>query len=195
MNRRRGEKISYNFDDDITNQFQLLIDECAKIQAVSDFESNIVEWSDEQFEKYCDLTDFYSSEYSDDKVAKIIASRMAHKVIKFASLCTIFNGWSKGNMQLDDDAWDWAIRLGKWEMDNINHNLSYMRENNEYNFAIEHIKDKLQSALNHNSTSIRQRQLKVVKRSVLRDRISSKFDQLAKEARMPTDAYLERTLK
>lgn len=195
MNRSRGEKVSYNFTDDIVDQFRSLIDECARIQAVSHFESNIIEWSDDQFNKYCDLTDHYGSEYNDDKVAKIIASRMAHKVVKFASLCTVFNGWKQGNMQLDEQAWEWAVAMGQWEMDNINHNLSYMRENNEYNFAIEHMKEKLTSALNHNSTSIRQRQLKVVKRSVLKDRLSSKFDQLAKEARMPTDAYMDRTLK
>lgn len=195
MNRDRGEKVSYKFSDDIVDQFRSLIDECARIQAVSHFEANIIEWSDEQFNKYCDLTDYYGSEFNDDKVAKIIASRMAHKVIKFASLCTVFNGWTQGDMKLDDDAWNWAVAMGKWEMDNINHNLSYMRENNQYNFAIEHMKEKLTSALNHNATSARQKQLKVVKRSVLRDRLSSKFDQLAKEARMPTDAYMERTLK
>lgn len=195
MNRRRGDKVSYQFDDAVVNQFQKLIEECAKIQATPHFEANIIEWSDEQFEKYCDLTDYYSSEFNDDKVAKIIASRMAHKVVKFASLCTVFNRWNGGSMMLDDEAWDWAVSMGQWEMDNINHNLSYMRESNEYNFAIEHMKEKLVSALNHNSTSPRQRQLKVVKRSVLRDRLSSKFDTLAKEARMPTDAYMERTLK
>lgn len=195
MNRSRGEKVSYNFTDDIVDQFRALIDECARIQAVSHFEANIINWSDEQFERYCDLTDSYASEYNDDKVAKIIASRMAHKVVKFASLCTIFNGWKQGDMELDNEAWNWAVALGQWEMDNINHNLSYMRENNEYNFAIEHMKDKLTAALNHNATSARQRQLKVVKRSVLKDRLSSRFDQLAKEARMPTDAYMDRTLK
>lgn len=195
MNRSRGEKVSYNFTDDIVDQFRSLIDECARIQAVSNFESNIIEWSDDQFNKYCDLTDHYGSEYNDDKVAKIIASRMAHKIVKFASLCTVFNGWKQGNMQLDEQAWDWAVAMGQWEMDNINHNLSYMRENNEYNFAIEHMKEKLTSALNHNSTSTKQRKLKVVKRSVLKDRLSSKFDQLAKEARIPTDAYMDRTLK
>ena len=195
MNRSRGEKVSYKFDEDIVDQFRKLIDECARIQAVPNFEANIIEWTDEQFEKYCDLTDYYSTEFNDDKVAKIIASRMAHKVVKFASLATIFNSWSSGSMKLNDEAWDWAVAMGQWEMDNINHNLSYMREGNEYNFAIEHMKEKLNSALNHNATSPKQRQLKIVKRSVLKDRLSSKFDQLAKEARMPTDAYMDRTLK
>lgn len=195
MNRTRGDRVSYNFDEDIVNQYRKLIDECARIQAAPNFEVNIVEWSDEQFNKYCDLTDHYSSYYNDDKVAKIIASRMAHKVVKFAALCTVFNSWSQGNIPLDDSSWEWAVKMGQWEMDNINHNLSYMRENNEYNFAIEHMKEKLHAALQHNATSAKQRQLKVIKRSVLRDRLSSKFDQLAKEARMPTDAYMEKTLK
>lgn len=195
MNRRRGVKVSYSFSEDVIEQFKKLIDECARIQAVPNFEANIVEWDDEQFIKYCDLTDHYGSEYDGDKVAKIIASRMAHKIVKFAALCTVFNCWDQGNIKLNNEAWDWAVQMGKWEMDNINHNLSYMQENNEYNFAIEHMKEKLTSALNHNATSIRQRKLKVVKRSVLKDRLSAKFDQLAKEARMPTDAYMDRTLK
>lgn len=195
MNRSRGDKVSYQFDDDIVNQLRSLIDECARIQASTTFEANIIEWSDAQFNDYCDLTDYYSSEFNGDKVAKIIASRMAHKIVKFASLATVFNGWKSGSMSLDDEAWQWAKDMGKWEMDNINHNLSYMRDNNQYNFAIEHMKEKITSALNHNATSSRQRQLKVVKRSVIKDRLSSKFDELAKEARMPTDAYMDKTLK
>lgn len=195
MNRSRGDRVSYQFDDDIVNQLRSLIDECARIQASATFEANIIEWSDAQFNDYCDLTDYYSSEFNGDKVAKIIASRMAHKIVKFASLATVFNGWKSGSMLLDDEAWQWAKDMGKWEMDNINHNLSYMRDNNQYNFAIEHMKEKITAALNHNATSARQRQLKVVKRSVLKDRLSSKFDELAKEARMPTDAYMDKTLK
>lgn len=195
MNRRRGDKVSYTFDEGIVDQFRKLIDECARIQAVSHFEANVVEWSDEQFERYCDLTDFYSNEYIDDKVSKIIASRMAHKIVKFASLATVFNGWSEGNIGLDDECWEWACKMGEWEMENINHNLSYMRDQNEHNFAIAHMKEKLTSALNHNSTSPKQKQLKIVKRSVLKDRLSSKFSNLAKDARMSDDAFLERTLK
>ncbi len=196
MNRRRGDKVSYIFDEEIVNQYRKLIDECARIQAVPHFESNIITWSDDQFEQYCNLTDHYSNDYVDDKVAKIIASRMAHKIVKFASLATVFNTWEQGNLDLNDDCWAWAIKMGEWEMDNINHNLSYMRDGNEYNFAVEYIKDRLDAALKHKDTSYKQRKAKIVRKTMLFDRLSNnKMDLLAKEARMPTQAYVERTLK
>lgn len=195
MNRDRGARVSYDFDEDILNQIHNLIQECAKVQAVPSFEANIIEWNDEQFKDYCDLTDHYGNDFNDDKVAKIIASRMAHKVVKFAALATIFNGWEDGGMTLDDEAWEWAKKMGEWEMENINHNLSYMREQNEYNFAIEYIKERLHAALNHKGTSFKQKKHKVVKRSMLMDRLNSKIDQLAKERKMPTSVFVDVQLR
>lgn len=195
MNRNRGEKTSYNFDEDVVNQLSILIGEASAIQAVDDFEVNVVDLTDEQFEDYCELSDSYATDYDDDKVAKIIASRMAHKVIKFAALAAVFNGWKKGDMKVDDASWQWAKDMGQWEMDNINHNLSYMRDGNEYNFAIEYLKERITAGLQHKDTTPKQRTAKVIRRSVLSDRINAKFEALAAEARMPTQAYMDRTLK
>lgn len=194
MNRDRGVKTTFDFDDDIIEQYKKLIGEAGKTQVIDNFEALLVNWNDDQFEDYCNLVDYYTDEFRDDKVSKIIASRMAHKVIKFAALATIFNNWSSGNITLDDDAWEWAKEMGRWEMDNINHNLSYMRDGNEFNFAIEYIKERLHAALHHKDTSAKQRKSKVVKRSVLKHRLNNKMDQLAKEQRCPTDVFVHRTL-
>lgn len=195
MNRNRNVKQVYEFDDDIIEQFKNLIGEASKTQIVESFEALIVNFTDEQFEDYANLSDYYSTEFLDDKIGKIIASRMAHKVVKFAALATIFNTWQSGSIDLDNECWEWAKQMGRWEMDNINHNLSYMSDGNEYNFAIEYIKERLHAALSHKSTSFKQRKAKVVKKTVLLDRLNSKIDQLAKEQRMPTSVFIERTLK
>lgn len=195
MNRNRGVKVSYDFDVDILEQYKKLIAECSKIQAVDNFDPLIISWTDKQFEDYCDLVDAYTSEWNTDKVAKTIASRMAHKIVKFASLCHIFNCWKSGDTDLDDDSWEWAKQMGKWEMENINHNLSYMVQVNEYNFAMDYVKERLIAALNHKGTSQKQRLAKVVKKSVMMDRMSSKIDVMAKEQRMPTAVFIDRTLR
>ena len=195
MNRNREDHTTYKFDDDIVQKLQALIDECAKVQAVSDFQPNMVNWSDDQFNDLCDLTDHYAEAYDHDKVSKIIASRMAHKVIKFAALASVFNCWDKGDMTLDNESWEWAKAMGQWEMDHIDHNLSYMKEGNAYDYAVEYVKQRLIAALKHKDTGARQKQLKVVRKSVLMDRLNSKIEELAREARTPTIAYLDRTLK
>lgn len=195
MNRNRTEETTYAFDDDIVQTLQSLIDECAKVQAVSDFQPNIVHWNDDQFFDLCDLTDHYSEAYDHDKVSKIIASRMAHKVIKFAALASVFNTWEKGDIELDDESWEWAKSMGQWEMDHIDHNLSYMKEGNAYDYAVEYIKQRLIAALAHKATTARQRQLKVVRKALLVDRLNNKIEELAREARVPTIAYIDRTLK
>lgn len=195
MNRNRTEETTYAFDDDIVQTLQSLIDECAKVQAVSDFQPNIVHWNDDQFFDLCDLTDHYSEAYDHDKVSKIIASRMAHKVIKFAALASVFNTWENGDIELDDESWEWAKSMGQWEMDHIDHNLSYMKEGNAYDYAVEYIKQRLIAALAHKATTARQRQLKVVRKALLVDRLNNKIEELAREARVPTIAYIDRTLK
>lgn len=195
MNRQRGVKTTFDFDDDIIEQFKLLIHEAGKTQVVENFDALIVNWTDEQFEDYCNLVDYYQTEFSDDKVSKIMASRMAHKIVKFAALCTLFNTWKSGNIDLDEASWEWAKAMGRWEMDNINHNLSYMRDGNEYNFAIDYLKERLVSALNHKDTSLKQRKSKVVRKTVLMDRMNGKIDMLAKEQRLPTSVFIDRTLR
>ena len=195
MNRQRGVKTTFDFDDDIIEQFKLLIHEAGKTQVVENFDALIVNWTNEQFEDYCDLVDYYQTEFSDDKVSKIMASRMAHKIVKFAALCTLFNTWKSGNIDLDEESWEWAKAMGRWEMDNINHNLSYMRDGNEYNFAIDYLKERLVSALNHKDTSMKQRKSKVVRKTVLMDRMNGKIDMLAKEQRLPTSVFIDRTLR
>lgn len=195
MNRARGEKVSYKFDDDIVEQLSKLITEASSVQAVDNFEPNVVNLSDAQFSDYCDVTDHYSGDFEGDKVSKIIASRMSHKVVKFASLCSVFNQWSGGDINLDKDSWEWGKAMGEWEMEHINHNLSYMRDGNAYNFAIEYLKERIVAGLNHKDTSAKQKSAKVIRRSVLTDRINAKFEALAAEARMPTQAYMDRTLK
>lgn len=186
---------SYKLDDDIIDQFRKLIDECARIQATSDFEPNIVTWSKEQNRKYVDLANHYSFDFDSDRVAKIMATRMAHKVIKFAAICTVFNCWESGNIQLNDEAWEWAVSMGEWEMENIDHNLSYVKEGNAYDYAIDYLKQRLIAALNHKDTTPRQKKLKIVRKSVLMDRLNRKMEDLARDAKMPTVAYVDRTLK
>lgn len=195
MNRNRNEDSLYHFDQDIINHLQLLIDECAKIQAVSDFTPNIINWSDERYLELCDLTDHYAEAYDHDKVAKIIASRMAHKVIKFAALACAFNVWTKGDITLDDESWEWAKAMGKWEMDNIDHNLSYMKEENIYDYGIYHLREVLVSALNHKDTMPKQKQQKVVRMALIKDRLTSKFKQLAQEKHMPHEVFMMTTLR
>ena len=143
----------------------------------------------------CDLTDHYAEAYDHDKVSKIIASRMAHKIIKFAALASVFNCWEKGNMELDDEAWEWAKVMGQWEMNHIDHNLSYMKEENVYDYAIYHMRDVLASALNHKDTMPRQKAQKVVRIKVIKERLTSKFKQLAQEKHMPHEVFMMTTLK
>lgn len=195
MNRNRSGDTTYNFDADIVEKLQVLIDECAKVQAVSDFQPNIVHWNDKQFDELCDLTDHYAEAYDYDKVSKIIASRMAHKIIKFAALASVFNCWEKGDMELDDESWAWAKEMGQWEMDHIDHNLSYMKEENVYDYAIYHMRDVLTAALNHKDTMPRQRQLKLVRMALIKDRLTSKFKQLAQEKHMPHEVFMMTTLR
>ncbi|QVJ07731.1 hypothetical protein S1R3Y_000022 [Vibrio phage vB_ValP_VA-RY-3] len=195
MNRNRTIDVQYDFDDDIIEQFKKLILEGSRVQATEVFDSLIVEFSNEQFEDYCDLVDHYSLDYNYDKVAKIIASRMAHKVIKFASLATIFNYWEEGNIDLADDCWEWAKKMGKWEMDNIDHNLSYMKNGNEYDVADSIIKDRLVAALHHNSTSAKQKEAKVVKLKSLMDRCTKTVDDLASKSRMSTNDFVMKRLQ
>lgn len=195
MNRNRTEDATYSFDKDIVEHLQVLIDECAKIQAVAEFQPNIVNWSDERYIELCDLTDHYAEAYDHDKVSKIIASRMAHKVIKFAALAAAFNKWTKGDIDVDDESWDWAKSMGQWEMDNIDHNLSYMKEENVYDYAIYHLRDVLVSALAHKDTMPKQRQQKVVRMSLIKDRLTSKFKQLAQEKHLPHEVFMMNTLR
>lgn len=195
MNRSRNDDATYVFDDDVVARLQLLIDECAKVQAVSDFQPNIINWSDSRYIELCDLTDHYAEDYDHDKVSKIIASRMAHKVIKFAALAAAFNKWEKGNIDVDDESWEWAKAMGQWEMDHIDHNLSYMKEENVYDYALFHLRDVLVAALNHKDTGSRQKQQKVVRITLVKDRLTSKFKQLAQEKHMPHEVFMMTTLR
>lgn len=195
MNRSRTEDATYAFDADIVEHLQVLIDECAKIQALSDFTPNIVNWSDERYIELCDLTDHYAEAYDHDKVSKIIASRMAHKVIKFAALAAAFNYWTKGDIDVDDESWEWAKSMGQWEMDNIDHNLSYMKEENVYDYAIYHLREVLVATLNHKDTMVKQRAQKVVRMALIKDRLTSKFKQLAQEKHMPHEVFMMTTLR
>lgn len=195
INRDRNRSFTYDFDEEIVEQYKLLILEGSKVQAVTDFTPHIVKLTDAQFEEYCDISEMYETQWEDDPVSKNMASRMAHKMIKFAALATVFNNWTSGDIEIDDSCWLWAKSMIDWEMENINHNLAYMRNSNEYNFAIEHLKERLIAALNHGSTSPKQRKAKVVKRTVLIDRMNSKMDALAAERKMSTKEFVERTLR
>ena len=195
MNRDRHTKATYNFDQDIVSQLQLLIGECAKVQATPDLTPHLVEWPDDLFADLCDLTDHYDNDFTYDRIAKVMASRMAHKVIKFAALAAVFNRWSSGNLMMDAESWAWAKSMGEWEMKHIDHNLSYMREENDYDEALDQIKQRLHAALYHKNTSKAQLEAKVVKRAVLTNRLTQAIKNLAKDRRMPTDVFVDMQLK
>lgn len=195
MNRNRDSKAHYEFDDDVVKQFKDLIREGCQTQVVEVFEPLVVEWSDEQFEDYCDLVDHYNSEYRDDKVSKIIASRMAHKVVKFAALCSIFNTWQKGNIMLDEESWNWAKEMGQWEMNNIDHNLSYMKTENVYDAVDEIIKERIHCALHHKDTSDKQRKAKVVKVATIVHRCNTNIERIAMQNKMSKADFIFRRLR
>lgn len=195
MNRSRTENKSYKFDDDIIEQFRALINEGCKTQVVETFTPIVVEWDDNMFDKYCDLVDHYLDDYTDDKVAKIMASRMAHKIVKLAALCAIFNNWKEGDLTLDKQSWDWAVSFGKWEMDNIDHNLSYMRSGNEFDDADAMIIDRIVAAYNHKDTGQKLRKNKIVKVATILHRCSNSIESLAQRSRMSKSDFVFRRLK
>lgn len=196
MNRDRSAERVYDFDDDVVSQYKSLITECAKVQAVPTFDVNLVSLTDDQFDEYCDIEENFADGYATDKVSKIMATRMSHKMIKFAAICSIFNDWTDGDMEVSSDAWEWAKQMAHWEMENINHNLSYMKSGNDYDYAIYYLKERVIAALHHKDTSTRQRMAKVVKKSVLMHRIGdAKIQELAGGQRMATSIFIDRTLK
>ena len=80
-------------------------------------------------------------------------------------------------------------------MDHIDHNLPYMKEENVYDYAIYHMRDVLAASLNHKDTMPRQKAQKVVRIKVIKDRLTSKFKQLAQEKHMPHEVFMMTTLR
>ena len=80
-------------------------------------------------------------------------------------------------------------------MDHIDHNLSYMKEENIYDYALYHMRDVLISTLKHKDTMPRQRQLKVVRIKLIQSKLTSKFKQLAQEKHMPHEVFMMTTLR
>ena len=190
------------FDQDIYDQYKLLIKTAASAQVPSDFEVITVSLTDEQFDDYCDLCDMYADAFP-DKMAKDIATRMAHKIVKFACLATIFNNWADGDIGVDQECWEWAKKMGAWEMDHLNHNLSYMQSGNDYDAAMQFIAERMIVTLNHKDTSLRNREAKVISKKGLFDRLyigkdggaRGKIAQIASGKKMGVIPFVEHNLK
>lgn len=160
-------KYQYEFDADIIEQLRALMLECAKIQALPDFENNIVHWSKEQRRHAMELKNHYAHDYTAIKLEDDIATRMLHKIIKFAALCAVFNGWKEGDIQLDQESWEWGVAMGKWEMDNLQYNLSYMNDDSTGEEVYRIIKERLAACLKHKDLSEKQKAAKVLKIELL----------------------------
>lgn len=203
MRRSRGTQGDIEFDQDIYDQYKLLISTAASAQVTTDFDFITVALNDDQFDDYCDLCDMYATMYT-DYIAKDIATRMAHKVVKFACLATVFNNWSKGDIEVDQDCWEWAKCMGKWEMDHIGHNLSYMKSENQYDDALQFIASRMIATLNHKDTGKKQKMAKFISKRSLLDRMyverggsgaKGKIANLAAERKVGIIPFIEMNLK
>ena len=202
IRNREASTGDIEFDQDIYDQYKLLIKTAASAQVPSDFEVITVSLTDEQFDDYCDLCDMYADAFP-DKMAKDIATRMAHKIVKFACLATVFNTWSDGNIAVDQECWEWAKKMGAWEMDHLNHNLSYMQSGNDYDAAMQFIAERMIVALNHKDTSLKNREAKVISKKGLFDRLyigkdggaRGKIAQIASGKKMGVIPFVEHNLK
>lgn len=203
MRRSRGDDSgSIEFDQDIYDQYKALIKIAASAQVPSDFEHITVSLNDEQFDDYCDLCDMYADSFP-DKMAKDIATRMAHKIVKFACLATVFNSWTEGDIEVDQDCWEWAKKMGAWEMDHLNHNLSYMQQGNDYDAAMAFIAERIRATLEHKDTSFKNREAKVISKKMLFDRLyigkdgasRGKIAKIASDKKMGVIPFVEHNLK
>lgn len=171
VKRTRDTAGDIEFDDDICSQYKRLISAASSAQATTDFEHITVALTDEQFDDYCDLCDMYADSYP-DPIAKDIATRMAHKIVKFACLASVFNNWESGDIEVDKECWEWGKQMGQWEMDNLNHNLSYMRsDSNSYDEAMHYIAERIITTLKHKDTTDKQREAKSISKRALFDRL------------------------
>lgn len=202
VRRTRDSAGDVEFDSDICEQYKRLITAAASAQATTDFDHITITLTDKQFDDYCDLCDMYADAYP-DPIAKEIATRMAHKIVKFACLSTIFNYWSTGDIEVSEECWEWGKRMGQWEMDNLNHNLSYMRTENSYDDAMKFIADKIITTLGHKDTTEKQKDLKVISKRALFGRLyidknnsaRGKIATIASERKMGVIPFVEMNLK
>lgn len=202
MRRDRVSAGDIEFEQDIYDQYKKLISCAATAQATTDFSHITVALTDEQFEDYCDLCDMYADNFPDD-MAKDIATRMAHKIVKFACLSTIFDEWENGDLVVNEESWEWAKRMGEWEMEHLNHNLSYMKKGNSYDEAMKFIAERIIVALEHKDTSAKQRENKMILKRTLLNRLyidksgaaRGKIATIAAERKMGVIPFIELNLK
>ena len=202
MRRSRDSAGDITFDEDIYHQYKLLISAASPIQATSDFDHITVALTDEQFDDYCDICDMYAESFPDD-MARDIATRMAHKIVKFACLATVFNSWKSGDIEVDQDCWEWAKSMGGWEMEHLNHNLSYMKSENSYDDAMKFIAERMIVSLNHKDTTQKQRDAKMITKRTLFNRLyvdknnsaRGKIATIAADRKMGVIQFVEMNLK
>lgn len=191
-----SEKTGYEFDEDIEQQIELLIQESSTVQTTDAVVPNFIELDQELARDYERLCNEYLFMFEkEDLVMTALASRQALKVLRFAGIATIFNHWgvNQKKIPMDKECWEWGKKMAKWDIENAWHNLSYMTSTNEYDEIMKKIVLKIKSScFKHKDASKKLVEQNVVTERLVVEKCKGIFADYANARKMNSVAFADK---